>query len=52
VEDWAVAGTADECGEQFERLDLRPGERFGLVPIGRDPKPVQVRRLLEEVLPG
>jgi 5,10-methylenetetrahydromethanopterin reductase len=52
VEDWAVAGTADECREQLERLDLRPGERIGLVPMGRDPKPVQVRRLLEEVLPG
>jgi 5,10-methylenetetrahydromethanopterin reductase len=50
VEDWAVAGTPAECLEQLGRLDLRPGERIGLVPMGRDPKPLQVRRLLEEVL--
>ncbi|MGH3005869.1 MAG: LLM class flavin-dependent oxidoreductase [Gaiellaceae bacterium] len=52
VEDWAVAGTPEKCREQLERLDLRPGERLGLVPMGRDPKPAQVRRLLAEVLPG
>ncbi|HYY76865.1 MAG TPA: hypothetical protein VE644_11150, partial [Gaiellaceae bacterium] len=52
VEDWAVAGTPEECREQLERLDLRAGERLGLVPMGRDPKPAQVRRLLGEVLPG
>jgi 5,10-methylenetetrahydromethanopterin reductase len=50
VEDWAVAGTPAECREQLGRLDLRPGERIGLVPMGRDPKPLQVRRLLDEVL--
>jgi 5,10-methylenetetrahydromethanopterin reductase len=50
VEDWAVAGTPAECREQLERLDLRTGERIGLVPMGRDPKAAQVRRLLEEVL--
>jgi 5,10-methylenetetrahydromethanopterin reductase len=52
VEDWAVAGTPEECRKQLEQLDLRPGERIGLVPMGRDPKPAQVRRLLAEVLPG
>ena len=52
VEDWAVAGTPEECREQLERLDLRPEERIGLVPMGRDPKPAQVRRVLGEVLPG
>ena len=51
VEDWAVAGTPEESREQVERLDLRPGERIGLIPMGRDPKPAQVRCLLE-VLPG
>jgi 5,10-methylenetetrahydromethanopterin reductase len=50
VADWAVSGTPDECREQLERLELRPGERIGLVPMGRDPKAAQVRRLLEEVL--
>jgi 5,10-methylenetetrahydromethanopterin reductase len=50
VEDWAVAGTPAECREQLERLDLREGERIGFVPMGRDPKPAQVRRLLEDVL--
>jgi 5,10-methylenetetrahydromethanopterin reductase len=50
VEDWAIAGTPTDCREQLGRLDLRPGERIGLVPMGRDPKPLQVRRLLEEVL--
>lgn len=52
VADWAVAGTPEECREQLERLDLRPGERIGLVPMGRDLKPAQTRRLLDEVLPG
>lgn len=51
VEGWAVSGTPEDCREQLARLDLRPGERIGLVPMGRDPKPAQVRRLLEEVLP-
>lgn len=51
VEGWAVSGTPEDCREQLERLDLRPGERIGVVPMGRDPKPAQVRRLLEEVLP-
>lgn len=50
VADWAVAGTPAECREQLRRLDLRAGERIGLVPMGREPKAVQVRRLLEEVL--
>lgn len=50
VADWAVAGTAAECRERLAALALRPGERVGLVPMGREPKPVQVRRLLEEVL--
>lgn len=50
VADWAVAGTADECRERLAALALSPGERVGLVPMGREPKPVQVRRLLEEVL--
>lgn len=47
VADWAVAGTPADCREQLASLDLRPGERIGLVPMGRDPKPVQVRRILE-----
>ncbi|HSK16708.1 MAG TPA: LLM class flavin-dependent oxidoreductase [Gaiellaceae bacterium] len=50
VGDWAVAGTPAECREQVRRLELLPGERIGLVPMGRDPKPVQVRRFLGEVL--
>jgi 5,10-methylenetetrahydromethanopterin reductase len=50
VEDWAVAGTPAECREQLDRIDLRPGERIGLIPMGRDPKPLQVGRLLDEVL--
>ena len=50
VPDWAVAGAPAECREQLRRLDLRAGERIGLVPMGREPKAVQVRRLLEEVL--
>ncbi len=50
VADWAVAGTPGECRDQLRRLDLRPGERIGLVPMGREPKAVQVRRLLEDVL--
>jgi 5,10-methylenetetrahydromethanopterin reductase len=50
VADWAVAGTPAECREQLRRLDLRAGERIGLVPMGREPKAVQVRRVLEEVL--
>jgi 5,10-methylenetetrahydromethanopterin reductase len=50
VADWAVAGTPADCREQLGRLDLRSGERIGLVPMGRDPKAVQVRRVLE-VLP-
>jgi 5,10-methylenetetrahydromethanopterin reductase len=48
--DWAVAGTPAACREQLERLELEPGERIGLVPMGSEPKAVQVRRLLEEVL--
>jgi 5,10-methylenetetrahydromethanopterin reductase len=50
VADWAVAGTPADCRAQLASLDLRPGERVGLVPMGREPKPIQVRRLLEEVL--
>jgi 5,10-methylenetetrahydromethanopterin reductase len=50
VADWAVAGTPPECRAQLRRLDLRAGERIGLVPMGGEPKPVQVRRLVEEVL--
>ena len=50
VADWAVAGTPAECREQLAALHLQPGERIGLVPMGGEPKPVQVRRLLEEVL--
>jgi alkanesulfonate monooxygenase SsuD/methylene tetrahydromethanopterin reductase-like flavin-dependent oxidoreductase (luciferase family) len=50
VADWAVAGTPAECRAQLAALDLRPGERVGLVPMGREPKRVQVRRLLEGVL--
>jgi 5,10-methylenetetrahydromethanopterin reductase len=50
VADWAVAGTPAECRAQLAALDLRPGERVGLVPMGREPKRVQVRRLLEEAL--
>ena len=50
VEDWAVAGTPEQCREQLERLELRAGERIGLVPMGRDSKPAQVRRLVEEIL--
>jgi 5,10-methylenetetrahydromethanopterin reductase len=50
VEDWAVAGTPAECREQIARLDLRPGERLSFVPMSRDPKTVQVRRLLDEML--
>ena len=52
VADWAVAGSPSDCREQLERLELEPGERIGLVPMGREPKPAQVRRLLEEVLSG
>jgi 5,10-methylenetetrahydromethanopterin reductase len=50
VADWAVAGTPADCRAQLAALDLRPGERVGLVPMGREPKGVQVRRLLEGVL--
>ena len=50
VEDWAVAGTPDECRMQLERLDLRPGDRIGLVPMGSGPKLEQVRRFVSEVL--
>jgi 5,10-methylenetetrahydromethanopterin reductase len=50
--DWAVAGTPAECREQLEGLELATAERIGLVPMGREPKPTQVRRLLAEVLPG
>ena len=50
VADWAVAGTPGDCRAQLAALDLRPGERVGLVPMGQEPKSVQVRRLLEEVL--
>jgi 5,10-methylenetetrahydromethanopterin reductase len=51
VADWAVAGTPADCREQLGSLELEPGERIGLVPMSREPKPAQVRRLLEEVLP-
>jgi 5,10-methylenetetrahydromethanopterin reductase len=50
VADWAVAGTPADCRAQLAALDLRPGERVGLVPMGPEPKRVQLRRLLEEVL--
>jgi 5,10-methylenetetrahydromethanopterin reductase len=50
VADWAVAGTASECREQLERLDLREGERIGLVPMGRGPKRAQVERFVAGVL--
>ena len=50
VEDWAVAGTPDECRMQLERLDLRPGDRIGLVPMGSGPKLEEVRRFVSEVL--
>jgi 5,10-methylenetetrahydromethanopterin reductase len=51
VDDWAIAGTAEECRQRLARLELRPGERIGLVPMGSEPKPVQVRRLVD-VLAG
>jgi 5,10-methylenetetrahydromethanopterin reductase len=50
VEDWAVAGTPGECRMQLERLDLRPGDRIGVVPMGSGPKLEQVRRFVSEVL--
>ncbi len=50
VAGWAVAGTPADCREQLARLELGEGERIGLVPMSREPKPAQVRRLLEEVL--
>lgn len=50
VDDWAVAGTPAECRDRLAQLELRPGERIGLVPMGSEPKPVQVRRLVEDVL--
>jgi 5,10-methylenetetrahydromethanopterin reductase len=50
VEDWAVAGTVADCRAQLDRLDLREGERVGLVPMGRGPKPAQVERVVAEVL--
>lgn len=50
VADWALAGTPADCSRQLEGLDLRPEERLGFVPMGRDPKAEQVRRLLDEVL--
>lgn len=50
VADWAVAGTAGECRELLARLVLREGERLAFVPMGREPKPAQVRRLLDDVL--
>jgi 5,10-methylenetetrahydromethanopterin reductase len=52
VGDWAVAGTPDECQDQLERLPLEPGERIGLVPMGPEPKPAHVRRLVDDVLSG
>jgi 5,10-methylenetetrahydromethanopterin reductase len=48
--DWAVAGTPADCREQLEHLEVEPGERIGLVPMSREPKAAQVRRLLEEVV--
>jgi 5,10-methylenetetrahydromethanopterin reductase len=48
--DWAVAGTSADCRKQLERFELEPGERIGLVPMGREPKHAQVRRLLDEVV--
>jgi 5,10-methylenetetrahydromethanopterin reductase len=50
VADWAVAGTPDDCQKQLERLDLRRGDRIGLVPMGCGPKLEQVRRFVSEVL--
>jgi 5,10-methylenetetrahydromethanopterin reductase len=50
VADWAVAGTPDDCQKQLERLDLRRGDRIGLVPMGRGSKLEQVRRFVSEVL--
>ncbi|MGI8607050.1 MAG: LLM class flavin-dependent oxidoreductase [Gaiellaceae bacterium] len=50
VADWAIAGTPDDCRKQLERLDLRRGDRIGLVPMGRSPKLAQVRRFVSEVL--
>jgi 5,10-methylenetetrahydromethanopterin reductase len=50
VEDWAVAGTPDECRKQLERLDLRRGDRIGLVPMGSGSKLQEVRRFVSEVL--
>ena len=34
VADWAVAGTPADCREQLAALELAPGERIGLVPMG------------------
>jgi 5,10-methylenetetrahydromethanopterin reductase len=50
VEDWAVAGTPDDCRRQLARLAELGVERIGLVPITREPKPQIVRRLVEEAL--
>jgi 5,10-methylenetetrahydromethanopterin reductase len=50
VADWAVTGTPDDCRKQLERLDLRRGDRIGLVPMGCGPKLEQVRRFVSEVL--
>lgn len=50
VEDWAVAGTPEDCEHQLARLAERGVERIGLVPITREPKTRAVRRLVEEVL--
>jgi hypothetical protein len=44
------AGTVADCRAQLDRLDLREGERVGLVPMGRGPKPAQVERVVAEVL--
>lgn len=52
VEGWAVAGTPEDCRRQLARLGELGVERIGLVPITREPKPLVVRRLVEEVLAG
>lgn len=50
VEDWAVAGTPEDCRRQLARLAGRGAERVGLVPMGAGSKPALVRRLVRDVL--
>jgi 5,10-methylenetetrahydromethanopterin reductase len=50
VDDWALAGTPEDCRRGLERLAALGVERVGLVPMGAGPKPELVRRLLEDVL--